>query len=75
MKKIYTIEDLGCASCASKMEDAIGKLEGVNKVAITFMTKKLVIDAEDGQFDEIIKQAGRIIKKIEPDAELRPYRR
>ena len=30
MKKIYKLEDLDCANCAAKMEDAIKKIDGVN---------------------------------------------
>ena len=30
MKKTYEFENLGCAHCAAKMEDAIKKIDGVN---------------------------------------------
>ncbi len=75
MKKIYTIEELGCASCASKMEKEINMLEGVNNATITFMTRKFVLDAEDDKFDEVLEKSRKIIRKIEPDTELRPFRR
>ena len=71
MKKRYTIEDLCCANCAAKMEDAIRKLEGVNSVTINFLTQKLTLDAEDERFEPILDQAEAIIKKIGPDCVLK----
>lgn len=70
MKKRYVIEDLCCANCAAKMEDAIRKLEGVTSANINFLTQKLTLDAEDARFDVILDQAEAIIKKIEPDCVL-----
>ena len=32
MKKKFKLEDLDCANCAAKMEEAIKKIEGVNVV-------------------------------------------
>lgn len=67
MKKTFKMTDLDCAHCAAKMEDGIKKLPGVNSVTISFLTQKLTIDADDGQFDAIMQQAVKICKKIEPD--------
>lgn len=71
MKKRFVIEDLCCANCAAKMEDAIRKLEGVNSANVNFLTQKLSLDAEDERFDTILDQAEAIIKKIEPDCVLK----
>ena len=38
MKKKFKLEDLDCASCAAKMEDAIKKLDGVNDASVSFLT-------------------------------------
>ena len=67
MKKRFKMIDLDCASCAAKMEDAIKKLDGVNDAAVSFMTQKLTLDAEDARFDEILQQAVKVCKKVEPD--------
>ena len=67
MKKTFKMQDLECANCAAKMEDAIGKLPGVHSVSISFMTQKLVLDAEDDQFEQILEKADRLIRKVEPD--------
>lgn len=67
MKKTFKLEDLDCANCASKMETAISKIEGVQKASISFMTQKLVVEADEEVFGAIMKQAVKVCKKIEPD--------
>ena len=71
MKKIYRMENLDCAHCAAKMENAIAKLDGVIAVTVNFMAQKLVLEAEDDKFDAIFAQAEKICKKVEPDCEIR----
>ena len=70
MKKVFKLEDLDCAHCAAKMEEAIAKIDGVNEVNISFLAQKLTIEAEEDRFEEIIKKAKKIIKKIEPDCRI-----
>ena len=65
MKKTFVLEDLDCAHCAAKMEEAIRKLEGVNSVTVSYIAQKLVLDAEDARFDEILKEAVKICRKVE----------
>lgn len=67
MKKKYKLQDLDCANCAAKMEEAIRKIPGVNDVSVNFMMQKLTIDADDERFDEIMKTAADVCKKVEPD--------
>ncbi len=67
MKKVFKLEDLDCAHCAQKMEDGISRLSGVINVQINFLSQKLTLETEDANFDEILKKAKDIIKKIEPD--------
>ena len=70
MKKTFQIIDLDCANCAAKMEAAIKKLDGVNDASVSFLSQKMTIDAEDDKFDEIVKQAVKVCKKVEPDCEV-----
>ncbi len=65
MKKIYKLENLGCANCAAKMETGIKKLKGVTDASISFMTSRLTIEADEKDMDDIIDNAQQIIKKIE----------
>ena len=67
MKKRFKLVNLDCANCAAKMEDAIKKLDGVNDATVSFMTQKLTLDAEDARFEEIVQQAVKVCKKVEPD--------
>ena len=66
MKKAYKIE-IDCAVCAAKVEEAIRKIDGVKDVRVNFMTQKMIIEADDTRFEEIVKEALKVAKKIEPD--------
>ena len=70
MKKTFELEELDCAHCAAKMEDAIGKIDGVISANISFMTQKLTIEADEKDFDKVLKAAQKAIKKIEPDCRI-----
>ena len=67
MKKSYKLIDLDCAICAAKMENAIKKIDGVNDASVSFMSQRLTVDADDGRFEEIMKQVVKTCKKVEPD--------
>lgn len=67
MKKIFILEDLDCANCAAKIENGINELDCVNKASVTFMTKKLVLEADEDKMNKAIEEATKIVKKIEPD--------
>lgn len=70
MKKVFQLEELDCANCAAKMELQINKLDGVIKASVSFMTQKLTLEAEEEKFDNIVVEAAKLIKKIEPDCRL-----
>ena len=67
MRKSYKLENLECANCASKMENDINKLPGVNKATISFMTSKLVLDVEDDALASVVQSAQGICRKYERD--------
>ena len=56
MKKKFKLQDLDCANCAAKMEEAIKKIEGVSDATVSFMAQKMTIEADDSRFDEIMKE-------------------
>ena len=70
MKKTYKLIDLDCANCAAKMEAAIKKIDGVQDAAVSFMTQKLTIQADDARFDAVVQEAVKVCKKVEPDCEI-----
>ena len=69
MKKKYAIE-VDCANCAQKVEDAINKVEGVTSATVSFVQQKLIIEAEDDRFDEIMANVVKVAKKAEADFEI-----
>ena len=70
MKKVFELEELDCAHCAAKMEDAIRKIDGVVSANISFMAQKLTIEADEKDFEKVLKAAQKAIKKIEPDCRI-----
>lgn len=70
MRKTYILEDLDCANCAAKIEEAVGKLDGVSKSTVTLLTQKLVIEVEEDKAEGIYKEIKQIVKKFEPDVEV-----
>ena len=70
MTKVFRLKDLECANCAAKMEQAINKIDAVNHASVNFLTQKMMIDAEDTQFETVMQQVVKICKKIEPDCKI-----
>ena len=60
MKKKFKLQDLDCANCAAKMEDLIKKIDGVNDASVSFMTQKMMVDADDARFDGIMKEVVKV---------------
>ena len=70
MKKKFKLQDLDCANCAAKMEEAIKKIDGVSDASVSFMTQKLTIEADDERFDAIMDEVARVCAKVEPDCKI-----
>lgn len=70
MKKKFKLEDLDCANCAAKMEEAIKKIDGVNDASVSFMTQKMTIDADDARFEAIMDEVVAVCAKVEPDTRI-----
>ena len=67
MKKTYKLEELGCANCAAKMERLILKIDGVKSATVSFFAQKLVLEAEDDKWDEVVRLACEAVKRVDPD--------
>jgi len=67
MKKTIKLQDLDCANCAAKIENALNKLEGVTSAKVNFLSQKMELEAPDDKFELILGEAKKLIKKIEPD--------
>lgn len=70
MKKKFKLEELDCANCAAKMEDAISKIPGVESVSVNFMAEKLTIEADEDKFEEILDAAQQAITKVERNCKI-----
>lgn len=66
MRKSFKLTDLDCANCASKIENAIKKVDGVDEVSISFMTQKMDLQAADSRFNTVLAEVKKVISKIEP---------
>jgi Cd2+/Zn2+-exporting ATPase len=62
--KRYNLKNLDCASCASKIEDNLTKLEDVKFVSVNFANSSMTIDTNN--LDKVKSK----IKEIEPEVEI-----
>lgn len=67
MRKTFILEDLDCANCAAKIETAVAEIEGVLSVSVSFMTQKMILEADEARLDEIVAEIARVIKKVDSD--------
>ncbi|MCD7834369.1 MAG: heavy metal translocating P-type ATPase [Lachnospiraceae bacterium] len=70
VKKVYILENLGCANCAAKMEKKIKELPGVTYATITYTTKQLRLSAQDP--DALLPQIQAICTSIESEVKVVP---
>lgn len=70
MTKTFRLQDLDCANCAAKMERKISKIKGVEAVNVSFMTQKMIITADDENFDSIMDEVVKVCSKVEPDCKI-----
>ncbi len=71
MKKSFKLVDLDCANCAAKIENALNKMEGVDRATVSFMTQRMTLEAAEDQFPGIVEKAKAVIKKLEPEVTVR----
>lgn len=69
-KRVYILENLGCANCAAKMERMIGELPGVKMATITYATKQLAVAADHQE--ALLPEFRRICASIEEDVTVTP---
>ena len=67
-KKIYTMQNLGCAHCAAQMEERIGQLPDVLSACVIYPTKQLRITAKNPQ--ALLNKIQSICQSIEPDVQV-----
>ena len=70
MKKRYMIKNLDCAVCATKLEKAIQKIDGVNEVSIIFLSEKMKLVIDETREDTIMNEINDVIHRLEPEVEI-----
>ena len=70
VKKVYLVENLDCANCASKVEAALNALPEVQEAVLTYATMQLRITAEDP--DALLPKLQEAAQKVEPEVEFYP---
>ena len=60
MKKSFKLENLDCAACAAKMEEAIKKVPGIVDANVNFLMQKVKIEFESENYDTILKEVKKV---------------
>ena len=53
MKRTYTVENLGCANCAAKMEREICALPKVSEATLSFASRRLTVVSEEDLTEQL----------------------
>ena len=67
MKSKFKVKGLDCANCASQLERAIQRLDGIKDASISFITQKMELEYDETRKEEILQNVKKVIKKEEPD--------
>lgn len=70
MRKSFRLDEIDCANCALKLQDALAQLEGVESVSVNFLTQKLTLTAADDRFDAVLDRVVKTAARVEPDCEI-----
>jgi copper chaperone CopZ len=70
MKKTFAMENLDCANCAAKMEAAIQKIDGGRACSVNFFAQKLMLEADDAVFADVLKKAVAAVHKVDADCDV-----
>ena len=72
MKKKYKLNEIDCANCAMKLEEAVKAVDGVTSAKVNYMMQKLTFEAEEGPIEQVEKAVLAVCHKLEPDMEVTP---
>lgn len=72
MKRQFDVKGMTCASCSSRIEKVVGKMDGVNDVVVNLATEKMSVDFDQdkvnvNQIEEKVKKAGYEAIEIQSD--------
>ena len=64
-QRVYTLENLGCAHCAAKMQHQISQLDGIDDCVLVYETKQLRVKGENP--DALLPKIREICSNIESE--------
>ncbi len=67
MKKKYKLDEIDCANCALKLENAVKEVNGVTDAKVNYMMQKLTFEADDAAIDQVEQDVLAVCKRMEPD--------
>ena len=62
MNKVFRVEGLDCAACASELEEIISKIKGVREASVDFMAQKVRFECDS---DEVAAEVERRCNSFE----------
>ena len=62
MNKVFKVEGLDCAACASELEEIISKIKGVREASVDFMAQKVRFECDS---DEVVAEVARRCNSFE----------
>ena len=71
MEKTFSVQNLDCAHCGAKIEEAIGKLEGIESAVLNFPLRKLKISGDIT--DELLHMINDTANSIEAGVVIAPF--
>ena len=71
MTKTYSLQNLDCAACAAKMEEAAAKVPGVEKVRVNFLKKTMTLSAGKDDFAQVAQAVFTACGRVEPACRFR----
>ncbi|KZL92051.1 heavy metal translocating P-type ATPase [Clostridium magnum] len=71
IQKEFILQGLDCAHCASKIEEQVGNIKGINSANVNFLTKTLTLELEEvNSVQDLIAATSVRIEKIEPHVKI-----
>lgn len=66
MRTEFYLEGLACTNCATKIQQAAEKLDGVSEAIVDFSKSKIIVEAEPGRNGNLKSEIEEIVAAIEP---------
>lgn len=70
VKRQWILEGLHCANCAMKIENRVGKLDGVASCSVNFATKTLTMETDSSFPETGMSEVERTVTSLEPHVRL-----